>query len=202
MSGKAPPDEHQTGLWTQSPATAGYPNLQYSMPTSTIGLTTENHSNLFALAGPRDDPGWPPPSHSARSMSLVQPENLPPQYANNVHESIPNLKRRKTTPSEVMTPSAQDAMLYSSSMMQEPQSAPLGGPYGHGQPMQFPHYPPSSWGPYPPPAHQQPMGPPGWYPPRSPVSTQLPQVKEDESTQFHHHSSPQAMYESIPGSAA
>ena len=205
ISGHKPPvNDHQASLWTQSPAPAGYPHLPYSIPPSTVGRTmsSESHSNLFVSAGPREDPGWPPPNHPTRSMSLVQPDELPPHYSNSIRESIPNLKRRKTTPSEVMTPSGPEAVLYSSTVLQEPQSAPLGGPYGHGQPMQFP-YPPSSWAPYPQQPGQATMGPPNWYP-RSPLPTQLSQVKEDEaSTQFHHHSSPAHLtYDGISGSAA
>lgn len=207
---KAPHDDLHNHFWrtNESPATPAYSQNPYSIPQSAISMpvTSEGGHEIFSLPGARDDPGWSPSTHPGRSMSLVQPTTLPQHYQGHLREHNSGLKRRKTTPSDVMTPSIHDTMVYTSSGQDPPQSAPLAGPYGIGQDhgMHFPYQ--SSWEPFHQPAHQV-MGPPAdrsqsWYP-KSPRQSSLSQVKEEEpSTNFHPLHSQHLTYDSIPGSAA
>lgn len=196
---KAPHDDLRNHYWrvNDSPATSAYSQTQYSVPQSAMSLpvTSDGGSEI-----------WSPAAHPGRSMSLVQPEALPQHYQGNLREQTPGIKRRRTTPSDVIAPSIHDAMLYTSSGQDPPQSAPLAGPYGIGQEhsMHFPYQ--NTWEPFHQSAHQV-MGPPtdrgqSWYP-KSPLQSHLSQVKEDEpSTNFHSLHSQALPYDSVPGSAA
>lgn len=206
---KGPHEDVHNNFWrlNESPATPAYSQAQFSVPQSAMSLpvASDGRNEIYDLPGSRNDHGWSPPPHPGRSMSLVQPEDVHQQYQNHLRENAPGLRRRKTTPSDVMTPSIHDTLLYTSAGPEPPQSAPLAGPYGVGQDtgMHFPYN--STWQPFHQPAHQI-MGPPtdrsqGWFP-KSPLQPHLAQVKEDEpSTSFRPLHAHPMHYDTIPGSA-
>ena len=76
--------ETSGSLWRQSdsPLTSAYPPSLLSMNSSSVSMTPSSQGSREALFphGARDDRNRHPPPAPMRSMSLVTPEELPPQY--------------------------------------------------------------------------------------------------------------------------
>jgi hypothetical protein len=78
------PEGVSAAFWrpTASPMTAAYPPSQFSMHSSSVSMTPSSQSSreAFNSRGARDERNWHHPPAPVRSMSLVTPDELPPNY--------------------------------------------------------------------------------------------------------------------------
>lgn len=168
--------------------TGVYPPSQYSMNSSSLSITPSQSSReVFPAHGTRDDRGWHSPPAPIRSMSLVTPEDLPPQYqARFFHQSPMAADREAATAAlaahPLYTPACEDAPSYGRHSITE--TNPLGPPGRSGVPGGFGL---PQWGTYP--QHSPQMAEPGgeglsreWYA----GSPNLPHVREENSSPHHY----------------
>lgn len=183
--GKINPEDPSNAYWrlTESPMTPAYPHsgnpAHFSAPTTSIAQHPRGSAANYSYATPRDDTGWPLPP--ARSMSLVNVEDLPPHYQNHYQQPLPqDFKRRMTTAADMYPPSLHTSNNSSNASISESQSAPISNSFGN-QPLPNFGYSPT-WSAFS--GHHNasmvgkgPEGFNGWYaePP------QLAQVKEEET---------------------
>jgi hypothetical protein len=190
---RAFPDEASGAFWrpSDSPMTSAYPPSQFSVNSSSLSITQSSQSSreVYVPQRARDGRGWHPPPGPIRSMSLVNPEELPAHYQARYFQS-PIAPDRPPAESGGHT-STHYAHTSHDTAASEPYSAtgrhPLARQGQTGQPVGF-NFP--QWGAYT--QHNTQMVEPGtegfpheWYS----GSPHLAQVRE-ESGSLHHHRPP------------
>jgi hypothetical protein len=199
------PAEASSTFWKSSgsPMTSNYPPSQFSMGSSSLSMTPSSQSSreTFLPHVSRDDRSWHPTPAPVRSMSLVTPEELPPQYHARFLNQIPLAASRVAVTGGVgaspfYTHSAPETSLIGRHLSAETDASGYQRHTGQQVGMSFPQ-----WGAYPQQNTQMiDAGAEGysrdWYG----GSPSLGQVREEESSSHHYQPSLRSTHHGhIPG---
>ena len=148
------PEPESPAFWrpNESSGSGSYPQAHFPMSPSPVSAATKDnvdHMNALQSMGGH---GWAPRQPPMRSMSLANPDDLPPQYQAQYYNNSPiDFGRRMTTPSENQTPTL-SSNTNSTGSVSDHQPVPSMISYdAHGVPIQSMHlsYPPP-WSSIPP----------------------------------------------------